>query len=106
MRIEWRRGQLRSRIHSEGCKGAGIRLSSRSPKWFSLRLEFDCLNEDGLTSSRSVGRILRVRRPSENLSNTLLKPFIKDIFSSRDLVLKLDRSRKFSVDIGSDEKNG
>ena len=75
-------------------------------KFFSSKLELNCFDQHSLTSSRSVGRILRVRRPSENLSNTLLRPFIKDIFSSRDLVLKLDRSRKFSVDIGSDEKNG
>lgn len=30
---------------------------------------------------------------------------MKEIFSSRDFAAKFDRSRKLSVDIGSDEKN-
>ncbi len=56
------------------------------------------------TSSRRVGNILRVRNPSENLSSTLVKPFMKEIFSSRVFAAKLDRSRKFKVDTGNDEK--
>lgn len=58
------------------------------------------------TSSTSEGRILRLLRPSENLSRTLVKPFMNEIFSSRDFAVKFDRSRKFKVDIGSEEKNG
>lgn len=46
-----------------------------------------------------------MRSPSENRSSTLVRPFIKEIFSSRDFAAKFDRSRKLSVDIGSDEKN-
>jgi hypothetical protein len=45
-----------------------------------------------------------VRRPSENLSKTVVNPFINDIFSSRVLEVKFERSRKFSVEIGRDEK--
>lgn len=59
-----------------------------------------------LTSSRREGRILRVRRPSENLSRTLVRPFINEIFSSRVFAAKFERSRKLSVDTTNDEKNG
>jgi hypothetical protein len=57
------------------------------------------------TSSRREGRILRIRKPSEKRSSTFVSPFIKEIFSSLDFVAKFERSRKFSVDIGNDEKN-
>ena len=57
-----------------------------------------------LTSSTREGRIFRIRRPSENLSRTVVNPFIKDIFSSLVFEVKFDRSKKFKVDIGSDEK--
>ena len=67
-------------------------------------LRKDCITL--LTSSTSVGKILRVRRPSENLFRTLVRPFINAIFSSRDFVLKTVRSRKLSVDIGREEKKG
>ncbi len=59
-----------------------------------------------LTSSSSEGSILRVRSPSVNLSRTLVKPFMNEIFSSRVLAAKFDRSRKFSVETGRDEKKG
>jgi hypothetical protein len=47
-----------------------------------------------------------VRRPTENLSRTLAKPLRKDILSDLDFVLKLERSRKLSVDIAREEKKG
>ena len=56
-------------------------------------------------SSSNEGSIFLVRKPSENLSNTPIRPFMKDIFSSRDLAAKFDRSRKLRVEIGSEEKN-
>ena len=56
-------------------------------------------------SSRREGSIFRVRRPSENLSRTPARPFMNEIFSSRDFAAKFERSRKFSVDIGREEKN-
>ncbi len=58
------------------------------------------------TSSRREGNIFLDLRPSENLSKTLVRPFMKDIFSSRVLAVKLERSRKFKVEIGREEKNG
>lgn len=57
-----------------------------------------------LTSSTRDGKIFRVRSPSENLSRTPISPFIKEIFSSRVFAVKLERSRKFSVEMGSEEK--
>ena len=62
--------------------------------------------ERSLTSSSSDGRILRVRRPSEKRSSTLVSPFMNEIFSSRVFAAKFERSRKLSVDIGNEEKNG
>lgn len=59
-----------------------------------------------VTSSTSDGNILRVRRPSENFGRTPDRPFIKAIFSSRDLDAKVDRSKKLRVEIGKEEKNG
>jgi hypothetical protein len=59
-----------------------------------------------LTSSTRVGKILRVRRPTENLLRTPAKPLRNDILSDLDFVLKLDRSRKLSVDIAREEKKG
>lgn len=56
-------------------------------------------------SSRSDGRIFLILRPSENLSRTLVNPFMKEIFSSRDFAANVDRSKKLRVDIGNDEKN-
>lgn len=56
------------------------------------------------TSSRRDGKIFLTLRPSENLSKTLVKPFMNEIFSSRLFAAKFDRSRKLRVDIGSDEK--
>lgn len=47
-----------------------------------------------------------MRRPSENLSRTLVRPFINEIFSSRVFAAKFERSRKLSVDTTNDEKNG
>jgi hypothetical protein len=58
------------------------------------------------TSSSSDGRTFRTRSPSEKRSRTLVSPFINDIFSSLDFAAKLDRSKKLSVEIGNDEKNG
>jgi hypothetical protein len=58
------------------------------------------------TSSNRDGRIFLVRSCSENLSKTVVNPFINDIFSSRVLEVKFERSRKFRVDIGKEEKNG
>lgn len=55
-------------------------------------------------SSRREGSIFLILNPSENLSRTPVSPFMKDIFSSRDLAVKFDRSRKFRVEMGSDEK--
>ena len=57
-----------------------------------------------LTSSSSDGKIFLVLKPSENRSSTLVSPFIKDIFSSLVLAVKFDRSRKFKVEIGREEK--
>lgn len=59
-----------------------------------------------LTSSRSEGKIFLVCRPSENLFRTPVSPFMKEIFSSLVLAVKLDRSRKFRVEMGREEKNG
>lgn len=59
---------------------------------------------DRLTSSSSDGKIFLVLKPSENRSSTLVNPFMKDIFSSLVFAVKFDRSRKFKVDIGRDEK--
>lgn len=50
------------------------------------------------------GKILRVFKPSENLSSTAVRPFMNDIFSSRVLDAKVDRSRKLSVEIEREEK--
>jgi hypothetical protein len=58
-----------------------------------------------ITSSSSDGNIFRILKPSENLPRTLVNPFMNDIFSSRVFAVKFDRSRKFSVEIGSEEKN-
>jgi hypothetical protein len=58
------------------------------------------------TSSTREGKILRIRSPWENLSKTVVSPFINDIFSSLVFEVKLDRSKKLSVEIGKDEKNG
>jgi len=58
------------------------------------------------TSSSRVGRIFRTRSPSEKRSRTPVSPFMNDIFSSLDFAAKLDRSKKLSVEIGNDEKNG
>ena len=52
------------------------------------------------------GKILRVRSPSENLSKTPVSPFINEIFSSRVFAVKLERSRKFKVEMGREEKKG
>lgn len=59
-----------------------------------------------LTSSRSEGRIFLVCRPSENRFRTPVKPFMNEIFSSLVFAVKLERSRKLSVDIGREEKKG
>lgn len=59
-----------------------------------------------LTSSTRDGKIFRVRSPSENLSKTPVSPFMKEIFSSRVFAVKLERSRKFKVEMGSEEKKG
>jgi hypothetical protein len=59
-----------------------------------------------LTSSNKEGRIFRVRSPSENLPKTVLRPFINETFSSRDFEVKLERSRKLSVETGNELKNG
>ena len=102
--IEWEEVQSRWRRYLEGCKGAEVHLSS-TPKFSSVQI--DRLSElMVLTSSRRDGRIFRIRRPSENLSKTLVNPFMNEIFSSRVLEVKLERSRKFKVEIGSEEKNG
>lgn len=58
------------------------------------------------TSSSSDGNIFRILKPSVNLSKTPVRPFINDIFSSRVFAVKFDRSKKFSVEIGSEEKKG
>lgn len=58
------------------------------------------------TSSIRLGRIFRVRSPSEKLGNTPVSPFINAIFSSRVLEANVDRSRKLSVDIAKEEKKG
>ena len=64
------------------------------------------ITERARTSSSSDGSIFRIRRPSENLSKTVVKPFMNETFSSRVFAVKFERSRKFSVDIGRDEKKG
>lgn len=58
------------------------------------------------TSSNNDGKIFLVRSPSENLPKTFDSPFMNETFSSRVFEVKLDRSRKFRVEIGSEEKNG
>ena len=58
------------------------------------------------TSSSKLGRIFRARKPSENRPNTLVRPFMKAIFSSRGLEAKVDRSRKLRVEIEIELKNG
>jgi hypothetical protein len=57
------------------------------------------------TSSSKDGKIFRVRRPSEKRSRTLVSPRMNEIFSSRVFAVKFERSRKFRVEIGSEEKN-
>lgn len=57
-----------------------------------------------LTSSTRDGKIFLVRSPSENLSRTPVSPFINEIFSSRVFAVKLERSRKFKVEMGREEK--
>lgn len=57
------------------------------------------------TSSNKEGKIFLLLSPSENLPRTLVRPFMNEIFSSRVFAVKFERSKKFSVDIGSDEKN-
>ena len=47
-----------------------------------------------------------MRSPSENLPRTAVNPFMNEIFSSRVFAVKFDRSRKFSVEMGRDEKKG
>ena len=47
-----------------------------------------------------------MRNPIENRSNTPIKPFIKDIFSSLVFAVKLDLSKKLRVETGNDEKKG
>jgi hypothetical protein len=59
-----------------------------------------------VTSPSRVGKILRVRRPSENLSKTLTSPFMNDIFSSLVFDVKFDLSKKLRVEMGKEEKNG
>lgn len=59
-----------------------------------------------MTSSRSEGKIFRVRRPSENLSKTPVSPFMNETFSSLVFAVKLERSKKLRVDIGKEEKKG
>jgi hypothetical protein len=56
------------------------------------------------TSSTSDGKIFRVRSPLENLSRTPVSPFMNEIFSSRVFAVKLERSRKFKVEMGREEK--
>lgn len=58
------------------------------------------------TSSSKLGRIFRARKPSENRPKTLVRPFMKAIFSSRGLEAKFDRSRKLRVEIEIELKNG
>lgn len=53
--------------------------------------KLDCLRKP--TSSKRLGKIFRIRRPSENLSRKVVKPFMKEIFSSRDFEAKLVRSK-------------
>lgn len=57
-----------------------------------------------LTSSSNEGRIFLVRKPSENRSRTFVRPFMKEIFSSRVFAVKLERSKKFKVEMGNEEK--
>lgn len=68
---------------------------------FPQQQDWDCH-----TSSSSDGNIFRILKPSENLLKTLVRPFMKDIFSSRVFAVKFDRSKKLSVEIGSEEKKG
>ena len=56
------------------------------------------------TSSNSEGKIFLVLNPSENLPKTPAKPFINEIFSSRVLAVKFERSKKFKVEMGKEEK--
>lgn len=58
------------------------------------------------TSSSSEGNNFLSFKLSENLSRTPVKPFIKATFSSCGLAAKVERSRKFRVEIGNDEKKG
>lgn len=56
------------------------------------------------TSSSKLGKIFLRFIPSENLPSTVARPFIKATFSSRVFDAKFDRSKKFSVEIASEEK--
>lgn len=49
---------------------------------------------------------MRVLKPSEKRSRTPVRPFINEIFSSLVFAVKLLLSRKLSVEMGSEEKNG
>lgn len=71
-----------------------------------VNVDFTVDTKTRCTSSTSEGKIFRVRNPSENRSRTLVRPFMKVIFSSRDFDAKFDRSRKLSVDMDRDEKKG
>lgn len=69
-------------------------------------VENEIASKCALTSSTRDGKIFRVRSPSENLSKTPANPFMNEIFSSLVFEVKFERSKKFSVDIGREEKNG
>lgn len=56
------------------------------------------------TSSSNEGNIFLTLSPSLNLSIMFVSPFIKLTFSSLVFAAKLLRSRKFSVEITSEEK--
>ena len=70
--------------------------------WINVKTLVQCKR----TSSNRDGKIFLVRSCSENLSKTVVNPFINEIFSSRVLEVKFERSRKFRVDIGKEEKKG
>lgn len=92
-----------SQKHSVEYKEGAGDLSSEMQYWL---YEQGKKRKKRSTSSSSEGKILRVRKPSENLSKTPVNPFIKETFSSRVFAVKFERSRKLRVEIGSEEKKG
>lgn len=63
-------------------------------------------NKNSHTSSNNDGKIFLVLNPSEKRPRTPVNPFMNEIFSSRVLDVKFERSKKLRVEMGNEEKKG